>query len=138
MPRPANSSVTSYGYGILNSWPNKSNGTKKIPKFGKPLNPLRTCAEKTFTYTYGMLIQYSARFRKQYLKLHLDIQALAEERILIFEENPSDPRLKTHKLNGKMKGCWAFSINYSYRIIFYFFNEQTIRLSIIGNHDIYE
>lgn len=47
-----------------------------------------------------------------------DIKKRAEEREIIFRQNPFDERLKTHKLNGKFEGFWSFSVDYKYRIIF--------------------
>ena len=52
-----------------------------------------------------------------------------------FQKNPFDKKLKTHKLSGSLKGSWAFSINYSYRIIFEFIDDNTILLIDIGTHD---
>lgn len=85
-----------------------------------------------------MVIEYSNRFAKQYKKLPPDLQESAEEKIQLFQENPFDPRLKTHKLSGELKDFWAFRVSYSHRIIFYFLDDQKVRLSAIGDHDIYE
>ncbi|HMS64506.1 MAG TPA: type II toxin-antitoxin system mRNA interferase toxin, RelE/StbE family [Ignavibacteria bacterium] len=52
-----------------------------------------------------------------------------------FNENPFDKSLRTHKLSGELKECWAFSINYEYRIIFEFIDDNTISLIDIGTHD---
>lgn len=85
-----------------------------------------------------MHIQYSTRFAKQFKKLPSPIQELAEDKIVIFQSDPFDRRLKTHKLTGELNDFWAFRINYSYRVMFYFLDDYTIRLSAIGDHDIYE
>lgn len=54
----------------------------------------------------------------------------------IFINNPFDPRLKTHKLSGKLKDLWSFSIEYDQRVIFYFVNNNSKAIFIdIGNHD---
>lgn len=55
----------------------------------------------------------------------------------IFFNDPLDPKLKTHKLTGKLANYWAFSINRKYRIIFEFIGKETIRLYSVGTHDIY-
>lgn len=75
---------------------------------------------------------------KQYKKLPNHIQLLAEEKVVIFRNNPYDQRLKTHKLSGKLLGNYAFSLNSSYRIIFSFENKNLSKFYQIGNHDIYE
>ena len=81
-------------------------------------------------------IYYHAQFRKSFLGLPLDIQKKARERIKIFKENPFYPSLNTHKLHGKLKEQWSFSVKAQYRIIFIFDNNSAIFLDI-GLHDIY-
>jgi len=38
----------------------------------------------------------------------------------IFENNPFASQLRTHKLSDKLRGLWAFSVDYNSRIIFKF------------------
>jgi len=38
----------------------------------------------------------------------------------IFVTDPFHQLLKTHKLSGKLKGLWSFSVEYDVRVIFYF------------------
>ncbi len=85
-----------------------------------------------------MKILFSPRFKREYRKLEKGIQNIANKKTEIFSHNPFDPGLKTHKLNGRMKIFWAFSINYKYRIIFEFLDENNVRFYSIGDHDIYE
>ncbi|MFH1956778.1 MAG: hypothetical protein ABIJ28_03975 [Patescibacteria group bacterium] len=51
--------------------------------------------------------------------------------------NPFDVRLKTHKLHGKYKNFWSFSISGSCRVIFKFANNEEVVFIDAGNHDIY-
>jgi addiction module RelE/StbE family toxin len=53
----------------------------------------------------------------------------------LFSENPFDPRLRTHKLTGKLEGLWAFSIDYDCRVIFQFIDKNDVLLIDIGGHD---
>lgn len=62
---------------------------------------------------------------------------MAEEREQTFRKNSFDSSLKTHKLGGRLKDFWAFSINYKYRIIFEFANDGIAHFHSIGDHDIY-
>ena len=57
------------------------------------------------------------------------------EVIDIFKNNPFDARLKTHKLSGKLKDLYSFSIGYDLRVIFFFYNDNQIVLQDIGKHD---
>ena len=67
-----------------------------------------------------------------------EIKVRAEKREVIFRKDPSDSRLKTHKLHGSQDGFMSFSVDYSYRIIFEFADADTIIFYEIGAHDIYE
>ena len=53
----------------------------------------------------------------------------------LFINNPFDPKLKTHKLTGKLKDLWSFSIDYNLRVVFHWIDENTILLENIGSHD---
>ncbi|MEK7517022.1 MAG: hypothetical protein AAB583_00595 [Patescibacteria group bacterium] len=55
-----------------------------------------------------MIIHYTSRFNKDVKKLSREKQELAIRRDVYFRRNPFDPRLKTHKLYGSLKGYWAF------------------------------
>ena len=65
------------------------------------------------------------------------IKTLAEKKEKTFRKNPFDRRLKTHKLHGELNEFWAFSINFQYRIIFDFADENTVRFYSVGRHNIY-
>lgn len=84
-----------------------------------------------------MKILYLKKFIKQYRRLPLEVKKSAEEKEKIFRKDPFDPKLKTHKLHGELRGFLAFSINNSVRIIFDFDEEKNVRFYSIGNHDIY-
>lgn len=84
-----------------------------------------------------MKIYYSAKFAKEYKKLPKKIKLLAEKKEAVFRKNPFEARLKTHRLTGKLKQFWAFSINYQYRIIVEFVNQNTVWFHAVGTHQIY-
>lgn len=65
------------------------------------------------------------------------IKNKAEAKERIFRKNPFDQRLKTHKLHGKIKNLWSFSINAKYRVVFEFDNSDVILLDV-GDHKIYQ
>lgn len=68
--------------------------------------------------------------------MHIQKMALAKE--ILFRKDCFDARLKTHKLQGGLKHYWAFSIDYSHRIVFEFMEENTAGFVDIGDHGIYE
>lgn len=85
-----------------------------------------------------MHIRYSPKFARQYKKLPRNVQERAERREAIFRADPFDPRLKTHKLHGTQDDFMAFSVDYSYRIIFKFQEDNFVVFYEIGDHSIYE
>ena len=66
------------------------------------------------------------------------VKMKAEEREKIFQRNPFDVRLDTHKLHGKYKEYWAFSVIGQYRIMFAFSNADIVDFINIGTHEIYK
>ncbi len=85
-----------------------------------------------------MEIIYSPTFLKKYKKLPYKIKELAENKEVVFRKNPFNPTLKTHKLHGKFKDLYSFSINHQYRIIFEIEKEQVFIFLLIGKHNIYK
>ncbi len=83
-----------------------------------------------------MQINVSSRFQKFFRKLHPVIQEKAILRMKIFKEsNGRDPRLNIHKLHGKKKEEWAYSVDHSYRIVFMFLASDRVLYTNIGTHD---
>ena len=63
-----------------------------------------------------------------------DLRAALE----LLAEDALDPRLRTHKLKGKLKGSWACSAGYDLRIVFKYVRHEgteAILLETIGTHD---
>lgn len=86
-----------------------------------------------------MKIIYTSKFEREYKKLPPQIKVLAERKEKIFRDFPFDRQLKTHKLKGKFKEFWAFSIDYKYRIIFEISeNKKIFYFHSVSNHDIYK
>ena len=85
-----------------------------------------------------MQVVYTKKFVSEFKKLPKNIRFLAIEKEKIFKKDQFDQRLKTHKLTGKLKGHSAFSINYSYRIIFFIEDTDEAWFLSVGTHDIYK
>lgn len=85
-----------------------------------------------------MKIIYSSKFAKEYKKLPLKIKKAAEKKEIIFRKDPFELSLKTHKLTGKLKEYYSFSIDYQYRIIFEFAKKDIIWFHSVGTHEIYK
>ncbi|MBI5305990.1 type II toxin-antitoxin system mRNA interferase toxin, RelE/StbE family [Candidatus Wolfebacteria bacterium] len=85
-----------------------------------------------------MKIIYTSKFAREYKKLSKEIQLLAEEKEKIFREDSFNSILQTHKLHGKFKDFRSFSIDFKYRIIFEFGENNVIYFHSIGDHSIYK
>ena len=85
-----------------------------------------------------MQIYYSSKFKREYKRLPKKIKILAEEKEFIFRNNPFGSGLNTHKLSGRLKKYWAFSIDKKYRIIFEFVEKNIVWFHSVGDHSIYQ
>ena len=65
------------------------------------------------------------------------IQQLVIKKDAIFRVDPFDARLRTHRLKGKLKEYWSYSVNYHYRILFRFFNDSEVIYFDVGTHEVY-
>ena len=63
------------------------------------------------------------------------LEARFWERLEIFQKDPFDQRLRTHKLSGHLKDLWSFSVQYDLRIVFSFIKADRALLVDIGTHE---
>ena len=86
-----------------------------------------------------MEIAFSSSFKRAFkkkIKARKEIEDLFWEAAGLFIEDPFHTSLKTHKLSGKLKDLWSFSIEYDLRVIFYFEENNTKAIFIdIGSHN---
>jgi addiction module RelE/StbE family toxin len=81
---------------------------------------------------------FERKFNDYKKKLSKKERQKLKEKIEIFKKNPFDPKLKTHKLKGRLKDYWVFSISYSDRILFRFLKKGKVFFIDIGDHSIYK
>ena len=77
-------------------------------------------------------------FRKAFkrkVRGNKNLELRFRDRVAIFQQNPFDPRLKTHRLAGQLEGLWSFSIDYDVRIVFSFAEANQALFVDIGTHD---
>ena len=82
-------------------------------------------------------IDTHSTFEKHYKRLSKGVKETAKAKESIFRNNPFQAMLDTHKLHGKDRGAWAFSVNQKYRIKFIFLADNSVLFLDIGTHDIY-
>jgi addiction module RelE/StbE family toxin len=82
-------------------------------------------------------IALSSSFKRAFKKNvagNASLEAKLWERVELFKNNPFDPKLRTHKLSGKLKDLWSFSIEYDLRVIFSFAGQDKVIFVDIGSH----
>jgi mRNA-degrading endonuclease YafQ of YafQ-DinJ toxin-antitoxin module len=85
-----------------------------------------------------MKILYKPSFVKDYNNLPGDLQIEVKEKIQLFLIKDNHLRLRVHKLSGKLKGSYSFSVNYSHRIVFEYESSNSVVFLGVGTHDIYK
>lgn len=98
----------------------------------------RQIADTSFT-ARAMIIYHHPRFKKSYYGLDEQIKAQAEKSVALFRSDPFNVCLDTHRLHGKLKKQWSFSVNIRHRILFEFLNKAQTEVVFldIGDHRIY-
>lgn len=84
-----------------------------------------------------MEIFYDQRFHRSLKKLPKAIAVKTIESALLFEKDPFHSCLGTHKLHGKLRHLWSFSVDSKYRVLLTFKKDEAIFLDV-GDHDIYK
>ena len=86
-----------------------------------------------------MEISFSNSFKRSFRKR---IKGLQQEDTFwvateLFTTDPYNSQLKTHKLSGKLKGLWSFSVEFDVRVVFYFTEDKPSKAVFvdIGTHD---
>ena len=79
---------------------------------------------------------YTARFLRSLKKCSEAVQDDVVGAVKLFETGKNNKVLKLHKLHGKFKAYYAFSVNFSYRVIIKM-TKQAIYYVDVGTHYIY-
>ena len=82
-------------------------------------------------------ISATPQFRKMFSKLENSLQEEALSKMEMLHVSTNHLYLKVHKLQGKQKKHYSFSVNYKIRIVFIYLTTNEIVLTAIGDHDIY-
>ena len=86
-----------------------------------------------------MEISFSTPFKKVFAKRIKNTISEIEfwNRVETFANDPFNSKLKTHKLSGKLKDLWSFSVEKNVRVVFYFTKDNPPKAVFvdIGTHD---
>jgi addiction module RelE/StbE family toxin len=81
-----------------------------------------------------MQIKRTRLFEKQYKKLPDKIKNKFDERFLLWNQNPEDPRLRVHSLQGTYKGYWSFNVTGDVRALYRYEGDEIVIFALIGTH----
>lgn len=86
-----------------------------------------------------MEVHITQRFWRRFKKLPPLLRKEALQRIEEFQDSQRHPYLNIHKLHGKLKDRWSFSVNYRYRVVFMWEKKgESAILLAIGDHNVYD
>lgn len=85
-----------------------------------------------------MKVSFSSSFQRAFKKIikgNVDLETRFLQKLELFTTDPFEQSLKTHKLSGKLKDLWSFSVDYDRRVLFYFTEDGNAVFVDIGGHD---
>lgn len=83
-------------------------------------------------------VAFSSSFKRAFkrrIKGNVGLETRFWARVETFQNNPFHQTLRTHKLSGRLKHLWAFSIEYDLRVVFSFLEDDRVLFVDIGTHD---
>lgn len=83
-------------------------------------------------------ITFSPKFLKTVKKLKSNLLGEIIQRVDLLKNEKNHGPLKVHKLKGKLKGRYSFSVDHKNRIVFNYIDDKTIYLLNFGGHEIYD
>lgn len=80
------------------------------------------------------------RAYKRIIRRQPELPGRIEQTLKMLIQDPFHPQLRSHKLKGELGGIWACTVNYDFRILFEFAQnqksgEEEILLLTIGTHE---
>ncbi len=82
-----------------------------------------------------LTVRYTAKFLRMYKGLEQRLKEEVKEKISLFRSEKNHASLKIHRLHGRFKSCFSFTINYKIRIVFKYEDKKTVNLLYVGSHD---
>lgn len=83
-------------------------------------------------------VAFSSAFKKAFnkrIKAYPEKEDKFWKKVDLFIRDPFSKSLRTHKLSGKLKDLWSFSVEFDLRIIFYFEKPDRCVFIDIGTHE---
>ena len=84
-----------------------------------------------------MQVSFTPMFLRMLKALPPELREETFEKIEQFKNPRAHKLLKVHKLKGRLKGRFSFSIDYRTRVVFVYLKPQEAVLLAVGDHDVY-
>jgi len=88
-----------------------------------------------------MKIEFSPNCKKKLKKIKSTDNGLfqkIQKQLVIFQQTPSHPSLRLHKLSGGQEDGWSISVGMSQRMLFYYRQSESGRVVVfftLGKHE---
>lgn len=86
----------------------------------------------------GYTILFTPTFDRAVRKLDTRLLEAVSDAIEHLKDTRHHPRLKIHRLHGRLKAFHAASVDYRHRIVFRFVDTDSILLVDFGDHSVYD
>ena len=77
-------------------------------------------------------------FIRMFNKLPIDLQEEVLSKIELFKNEKNHKLLKIHKLHGRLKKYYGFSVDYHTRVVFDYLSDNEVVLLAAGDHEVYK
>ena len=85
-----------------------------------------------------MKVVFVPKFIRRFNKLEQGLQEEVIDAVEKFKDERNHKKLRVHKLKGRLRGRYSFSVNYKTRIVFRYFSKDEAVFLDVGDHDIYK
>jgi mRNA-degrading endonuclease YafQ of YafQ-DinJ toxin-antitoxin module len=79
-------------------------------------------------------VVFTPSFLRQLKSFEITLQEEAIAKVELFKNIKNHRALKVHKLKGRLKGRWSFSVNYRLRIVFSYISKRKVIMLAVGDH----
>ena len=83
-------------------------------------------------------VVFTPSFLRQLKALEISLQKEVIEKVELFKNPQNYKTLKIHKLKGRLKGRWSFSVNYRFMIVFSYVSKRKAVFLGVGDHSVYD
>jgi len=84
-----------------------------------------------------LTVGYAPTFLREYKKLDPGLKEEVKRKIEEFKDRGNHQKLGVHKLRGRFKDCYSFSVDYKNHVAFEYREKNDVALIGVGNHDLY-